>query len=95
MEAHFDEHITLDDLCGVAAMSKSTLLRAFTREKGITPYRYLETLRINRAKELLAAGATPVEAAAATGFTDQSHFNRYFTRFIGLSPGMYRDIFRK
>lgn len=95
MEAHFDEHISLDDLCGVAAMSKSTLLRAFTREKGITPYRYLETLRINRAKELLAAGATPVEAAAATGFTDQSHFNRYFTRFIGLSPGMYRDIFRK
>ena len=95
MEAHFDEHISLDDLCRVSAMSKSTLLRAFTRAKGITPYRYLETLRINRAKELLAAGAAPAEAAAATGFTDQSHFNRYFTRFIGLSPGMYRDIFRK
>lgn len=95
MEAHFDEHVSLEDLCRVTAMSKSTLLRAFTRTKGITPYRYLETLRINRAKELLAAGAAPIDAAAATGFTDQSHFNRYFTRFIGLSPGMYRNIFKK
>lgn len=94
MEANFDRHVSLDDLCKAAGMSRSTLLRAFTRSKGITPYRYLETLRINRAKELLAAGATPLEAAAATGFTDQSHFSRYFTRFIGLSPGMYRSIFK-
>lgn len=95
MEAHFDQHVSLDDLCRAAGMSRSTLLRAFTRSKGITPYRYLETLRINRAKELLAAGAAPLDAAVATGFTDQSHFSRYFTRFMGLSPGMYRDIFKE
>lgn len=30
-----------------------------------------------------------------TGFSDQSHFTNYFSRFIGLSPGAYRDIFLK
>ena len=28
-----------------------------------------------------------------TGFFDQSHFTNYFSRFIGLSPGAYREIF--
>ena len=29
------------------------------------------------------------------GFSDQSHFTNYFNRFIGLAPGLYRDIFFK
>ena len=35
----------------------------------------------------------PVEAAMHTGFTDQSHFSNYFSSFIGLAPGAYREIF--
>ena len=74
-------------------MLKSTLIRAFTKQKGITPYRYLENIRINEAKKLLAKGVSPVDAAIQMGFSDQSHFTNYFSRFIGLSPGAYRDIF--
>lgn len=90
---HFAEHITLDDICRCAGLSKSTLLRAFARTKGITPYRYLETVRINAAKALLAQGVPPLEAALQTGFSDQSHFTHYFSSFIGLAPGVYREIF--
>ena len=93
LEEHYDQRITLDCLCRRANLSKSALLRAFTRYRGITPYRYLETLRINRAKALLEQGVSPVEAALQTGFSDQSHFTNYFHRFIGLSPGAYREIF--
>ena len=93
MEDHLAEHITLEELCLCAALSRSTLLRAFTREKGVTPYRYLESLRIDRAKRLLERGCLPVEAALRTGFADQSHFTNAFTRFIGLPPGAYRSIF--
>ena len=75
-------------------MSKSTLLRAFVRSKGVTTYSYLESIRIGKAKKLLKQGVPPVEAALQTGFSDQSHFTNYFNRFIGLSPGMYRDIFK-
>ena len=35
----------------------------------------------------------PAEAALRTGFSDQSHFTNYFNRVIGLTPGVYREIF--
>lgn len=93
MEEHFAEHISLDMICRHVGLSKSTLLRAFTRSKGVTPYRYLENIRIGKARKLLEQGASPAQAALETGFSDQSLFTNYFTRFIGLAPGIYRDIF--
>ena len=65
----------------------------FTKEKGITPYRYLETIRINKAKKMLEQGVSPIETAILTGFSDQSHFTNYFNDFIGIAPGIYRNIF--
>lgn len=93
MEQHFAEHIYLEQICRCAGLSKSTLLRAFTKTKGVTPYSYLENIRIGKAKKLLEQGVPPIEAASQTGFSDQSHFTNYFSRFIGLAPGVYREIF--
>ncbi len=93
MEQHYAEHIYLDQICRHAGLSKSTLLRAFTKSKGVTPYSYLVNIRIGKAKKLLEQGIPPVEAALKTGFSDQSHFTNYFNRFIGLAPGIYREIF--
>ncbi len=93
MEEHFSESICLDELCRHAGASRSTLLRAFTKIRGVTPYRYLENVRIHKAKELLQQGVAPAETALRTGFSDQSHLSNYFQRFIGLSPGSYREIF--
>ena len=93
MEQHFAERIYLDQICRYAGRSKSTLLRAFTKSKGVTPYSYLENILIGEAKKLLEQGFPPIEAALRTGFSDQSHFTNYFNRFIGLSPGVYREIF--
>lgn len=95
IEENHGEHICLDQLCRCAGLSRSTLLRAFTRSKGVTPYRYLENIRVGRAKKLLEQGVSPAEAALQTGFSDQSHFTNYFDRFIGLSPGAYRTMFEK
>ncbi len=93
METHFAERISWEQICRCAGLSKSTLLRAFTKSKGVTPYSYLENIRIGRAKKLLEKGVAPIDAALQTGFSDQSHFTNYFTRFIGLAPGVYREIF--
>ncbi len=86
---HFHERIYLNQICRYSGVSKSTLLRAFIREKGVTPYQYLESLRIDEAKVLLGKGIHPVDAAMQMGFSDQSHFTNYFTRFIGFSPSAY------
>lgn len=73
----------MEDICAAAHLTKSTLLRAFTREMGITPYRFLENLRINRARAFLEQGDMPAEAAVKAGFSDQSHFSSFFTMFTG------------
>ena len=94
MEQHFTEHITLEQLCKCSGLSKSTLLRAFVKSKGVTPYRYLQAFRVGKAKGFLENGIMPVQAAVQAGFSDQSHFSNFFHMYIGLSPAAYRQIFR-
>jgi len=94
LEKNYAENISLNDLCRLTGLSKYYLLRSFTRQKGISPYSYLETIRIAKAKALLEQGILPIEAAMQTGFTDQSHFSNFFKRFIGLTPKQYMKIFK-
>jgi AraC-like DNA-binding protein len=93
LAANYAKTVSLDTLAKTANLSKYHLLRAFTKETGITPYCYLETIRIDRAKELLKQGQTPAEVAQETGFSDQSHFTNAFKRMIGLTPGQFRRVF--
>lgn len=95
MEENFAERVSLENLCKCSSLSKSTLFRAFTKSKGVTPYRYLQAIRIGKAKELLEQGVPLVDTAIQTGFSDQSHFSKFFNMFIGLSPASYRRIFKK
>ncbi|MCL2200228.1 MAG: AraC family transcriptional regulator [Defluviitaleaceae bacterium] len=93
MEINYTETITLADLSKVCGLNKYTFLRSFAMQMGITPYRYLSAVRVNKAKNLLQEGVTPKEAAMQSGFADQSHFTRFFKNFIGLTPKFYQDIF--
>lgn len=95
MEEHFADNITLDDLLTMTDFGKSYLLRSFTKQIGISPYRYLQTIRIDRAKRFLEQGIAPIDAAAMAGFSDQSHFSNFFKEFIGLTPKQYQKIFTK
>lgn len=93
MDENFSGPVSLDDLSHSSGLNKYTLLRSFTRQRGITPYQYLETIRVGYAKKLLELGVPPIEAAGQAGFTDQSHFTKYFKILIGLTPKQYQNIF--
>ncbi len=93
IEENYAQNISLHDLSVIAKWDKYYLLRAFTRQKGISPYAYLEAIRIGKAKKLLEHGVLPVEVALQTGFADQSHFSNFFKKFIGLTPKQYMKIF--
>ena len=95
IRSHYARHITLEELSLQAGLSKSALVRAFAREKGVTPYRYLLAVRVDRARHLLERGLSPAETALAAGFSDQSHFTNCFTAITGLTPGAYRALFRE
>ncbi len=94
IEKNYMKSIALDDLCNLTGLSKFHLLRSFTKQKGISPYSYLETIRIDKAKKLLEQGLLPIDVAMQTGFSDQSHFSNFFKRFIGLTPKQYMNIFK-
>ncbi|MDD3393098.1 MAG: AraC family transcriptional regulator [Anaerotignum sp.] len=93
LEKNYMRSITLNELSSLTGLSKYYLLRSFTKQKGISPYSYLETIRIDKAKKLLEQGVLPIDAALQTGFTDQSHFSNFFKKYIGLTPKQYRSIF--
>ena len=50
---------------------------------------YLIIKRIEKAKCLLKKGLTIVDASLSCGFFDQSHFHKYFRRYVGLTPAQY------
>ena len=95
LEENYMKNITLNDLSNLTGLSKYYLLRSFTKQKGISPYSYLETIRIDKAKNLLKQGILPIDVALQTGFTDQSHFSHFFKKFIGLTPKQYMNIFKE
>lgn len=93
LENNYSKRITLDELANLSSLNKYYLLRAFTKFKGITPYRYLQNIRINKAQKMLENGTEVLEAAMSSGFSDQSHFTNFFKEFTGLTPKQYQNIF--
>ncbi|WP_315709641.1 helix-turn-helix domain-containing protein [Brenneria uluponensis] len=81
---------SLAELAETIGISRFQLLRAFTRELGITPHAYLIQRRVQLARRLLLSGKSLSEAALDAGFADQSHMTRAFTRQIGVPPGRFK-----
>jgi AraC-like DNA-binding protein len=89
-----ERNTSLDELAARAGMDKYALVRSFKASYGLSPHAYLLNLRINRAKELLRSGRSPVEAALGCGFCDQSHFTRAFSQRVGLCPAEYARTYK-
>ena len=81
--------VSLDDLAGVAHLSRYHLLRVFQAAAGLPPHAYQNQLRVDLGKRLLAGGASISEAALEAGFADQSHFSRVFRQYTGATPRQY------
>ena len=85
-----ESHVSLAELAALSGVSRFQLLRAFSREVGITPHAYIIQRRVLLAQRLLADGQTAAQAAIQAGFSDQSHMTRAFVRQVGVTPGCYR-----
>jgi len=81
--------LTLATLAREAKLSRYQFLRSFARATGLTPHAYVMQRRIHRARQLIGSGVQLAEAAANSGFSDQSHMTRLFTRSFGMAPGTY------
>jgi AraC-like DNA-binding protein len=84
-----ERQVSLTELAALSGVSRFQLLRAFSRDLGITPHAYVIQRRVLLAQRFLADGQTPTEAAMQAGFSDQSHMTRAFVRRVGITPGCY------
>lgn len=90
LRRHASETVRLEEVAAAAGLDKYRALRSFTAAFGLTPMRYLASLRAESAREALASGASCAEAALAAGFSDQAHLTRAFKERLGMTPGFYQ-----
>lgn len=91
ISAHYNESFDLSLLLEMAHMSKSYYMRLFRQYIGTTPYNYMLSQRITKAKELLEVSDMTVhEIAMETGFSDDASFSTRFTDIVKTSPLKYR-----
>lgn len=84
--------VQMKHLEGIAHMDRFTLSRQFRTAFGTSPHRYLIMRRLDRVKSALALGGSLAEAAAESGFADQSHMTRHFKRAYGMTPSHWRRL---
>jgi len=76
------------------SLGKRTFLRRFHKATGMTPTRYLQCLRVGKARESLEFTMLTVnEISWTVGYEDPGSFRKVFQRIMGLSPGDYRRRF--
>lgn len=88
--ADLSGNVTLLDLARACRLSCSHFSQAFRQTVGCPPHQWLLLQRIERSKELILNSDRPLsEIALATGFADQSHFTRVFSRLVNKSPAAW------
>ncbi|MEU0758981.1 DJ-1/PfpI family protein [Streptomyces microflavus] len=82
IDARFDRPLPLPALAAAVGVSERTLTRLFGRATGLTPLRYQQTLRLERAQHLISHGATIDAAARSVGFEDPRMLRRLRARTV-------------
>ena len=85
-----DPDFTVDSLCSLQNMSRSSFYNKLKALTGQAPADYIRLIRLNRAAELLKEGGKSVsEVAEMTGFCDGKYFREVFKKHFKVSPSRY------
>jgi AraC-like DNA-binding protein len=86
----YAQNPSMADLAAPTGRSRFAAYRAFRSVYGFAPSDYQRQLRVREARRLIGRGMPIAAAADKAGFADQSHLNRWFTRYVGITPAAYR-----
>lgn len=93
MESNLNRQISLAKLARTAGLSASRFRHKFKAEVGVTPTIYLQTIRLQMARTLLASNSLSVkEVRAAIGIKSDSYFTHQFKKAYGQTPSGLRSV---
>jgi AraC-like DNA-binding protein len=90
IDREYAQPLDVPSMARAALMSPAHFSRKFRVAYGETPYTYLMTRRIERAKALLRAGTSVTDACVTVGCTSLGSFSSRFTEIVGMTPSEYR-----
>jgi transcriptional regulator GlxA family with amidase domain len=90
MDREYAEPLDVPTMARAALMSPAHFSRKFRAAYGETPYSYLMTRRIERAKALLRQGMSVTDTCVTVGCTSLGSFSSRFTEIVGETPSQYR-----
>jgi len=90
MDRDYTQPIDVPAMAHAALMSPAHFSRKFRAAYGETPYSYLMTRRIERAKALLRQGMSVTDTCFTVGCTSLGSFSSRFTEIVGQTPSQYR-----
>ncbi len=94
IQNHFSEQISLEDVSEELGFTPTYFSTMFKKKTGTGFSKYLMSLRIEKAKELLKDTNDPVsEICRRVGYSDIKHFNRIFEQVSGVKPTVYRKLY--
>jgi AraC-like DNA-binding protein len=95
VRGHLADPLSVADLAEQACLSPSAFAHLFRDVSGMSPYQFIKSVRLDRARELLVAGELNVsEVARSVGYSSLSHFINEFKRHFGITPRAYADAQR-
>ncbi len=87
---HIDENLSVTSLAEQSNISNDHFIRLFKKELGLTPMRYINQRKIERAQLMLVVENFPIkDIAYKLSFENISYFNRVFKQYSGLTPMEY------
>jgi AraC family transcriptional regulator len=93
MDHSMPRQVGLVELAAAAGLSPTHFSHQFRASVGMSPYKYLRTLRIQRSQSLLKnRDLSVLDVATAVGFDNQQHFATVFRRVVGVTPSSYRRL---
>lgn len=84
---HLSEKLTVESVSSHFNTGRSKFQSDFSSVTGISFHRYLITLRLNRAYEMITAGKSIMETALETGYSSEAHFIKAFREYWDITPG--------
>jgi len=95
IDEHYAERFDVEELAALACVTPSYLSRLFSKHIGTSPMRYRNTVRIDKAKQLLLVKSASVEEIAdVLGFEDAKYFSQLFKSLTNLTPSEFRRKYR-